>query len=214
MADRQRGVRSDALANRERILREGARLFRRHGVNVPLDAVAKAAGVGSATLHRHFSGRVDLVHCVLDAEADRLAARAAELQAVNRPEQALRAWVLELVQFSTSLRGLAALLAAHDADTTLEARHRSLTDACNRLLGAAQDDGHIRTTIDVGDLLKLAHGIAVASAGSADVAARLFDVVLDGLRTHATPAGPVTPRRPRSPVPADGRSPQGRRPPR
>ncbi|MFC8801117.1 TetR/AcrR family transcriptional regulator [Promicromonospora sp. NPDC057138] len=194
--ERQRGVRADALANRERILAAGARLFRQHGVNMPLDAVAKAAGVGSATLHRHFSGRVDLVHSVLDAEADRLAARAAELQSVNRPEQALRAWLLELVQFSTSFRGLATLLAANDADTTLEARHYSLTDACRRLLVAAQDTGHLRTTIDVGDLLKLANGIAVASAGSADVAARLFEVVMDGLQTPAPHDRPPPARRP------------------
>jgi AcrR family transcriptional regulator len=185
VADRQRGVRADALANRERILREGARLFRQHGVDVPLDAVAKAAGVGSATLHRHFSGRVDLVHSVLDAEADRLAARAAEPQSAKHPEQALQAWLLELIEFSTSLRGLAILLAANDADTTLEARHQSLTDACHRLLAAAQDNGRVRTTIDVGDLLKLANGIAVASAGSADAAARMFVVVMDGLRTQA-----------------------------
>lgn len=183
--ERQRGVRADALANRERILRAGAQLFRQHGVDVPLDEVAKAAGVGSATLHRHFNGRVDLVHCVLDAEAGQLAARATGLESVGHPDQALRAWLAELIQFSTSLRGLALLLAAADADTTLQARHRMLTDACRRLLVAAQDDGLVRTTIDVGDLLKLANGIAVASDGSAEVAARLLDVVMDGLRTHA-----------------------------
>jgi hypothetical protein len=49
---------------------------------------------------------------------------------------------------------------------------------------AHRGTGHLRTTIDVGDLLKLANGIAVASAGSADVTARLFEVVLDGLQNR------------------------------
>jgi AcrR family transcriptional regulator len=136
----------------------------------------------SATLHRHFSGRVALVHAVLDSEAGRLAARAVELSSRGQPEDALRVWLLELVRFSTSYRGLAVLLAANDADTTSESRHHALTDACRLLLTSAQADGRARTTIDAGDLLKLTHGIAVASAGSPDVASRLLDMVTDGLR--------------------------------
>jgi AcrR family transcriptional regulator len=159
-------------------------LFGERGVDLPLDEIAAAAGVGSATLHRHFSGRVALVHSVLDAEADRLATRAVELSAGVRPEQALRVWLLELVQFSMSFRGLAVLLAANDADTTLENRHHALTNACRRLLTSAQADQRIRTTIDASDLLKLAHGIAVASAGSPAMASRLLDLVTDGLRNH------------------------------
>jgi AcrR family transcriptional regulator len=65
-------------------------LFREHGVDLPLDEIAAAAGVGSATLHRHFSGRAELVHSVLDAEAGRLATRAIELSSRGHPEQALR----------------------------------------------------------------------------------------------------------------------------
>jgi AcrR family transcriptional regulator len=183
VADRQRRVRSDSVANRERILKTAARLFGERGVDVPLDELAAVAGVGSATLHRHFRGRVELVHAVLDAEADRLAARAEELLSRGEPQRALRAWLLELIQFTMSFRGLAVLLADHNADTTLEARHHALTDACRRLLVSAQADEGIRATIDVGDLLKLTHGIAVAAAGSVDVASRLLDLATDGLRT-------------------------------
>lgn len=186
MKDRQRRVRSDSLANRERILQTAARLFGKRGVDVPLDEIAAAAGVGSATLHRHFKGRVELVHSVLDAEADRLTARAAELLSDIRPEQALLAWLLELIRFSMSFRGLALLLAAHDADTTLEIRHHALSDACQRLLASAQAAEYIRSTIDAGDVLKLANGIAIAAAGSADVASRLLDVLTMGLRVQPT----------------------------
>lgn len=164
-----------------------ARLFEQRGVDVPLDEIAVAANVGSATLHRHFRGRVELVHAVLDTRADRLAVRSDQLLATSSTAQhALWEWLLELIGFTTSFRGLAVLLADHDADTTLEDRHRTLTAACVRLLTAAQAEGHIRPTVATGDLLKLAHGIAVAAAGSTTTAARMLDLLADGLRTPAT----------------------------
>jgi AcrR family transcriptional regulator len=161
-----------------------ARLFRKRGVDVPLDEVAAASGLGSATLHRHFQGRVDLVHAVLDAEAGRVAAGAARLLSERGPDQALRAWLSDLIRFSLSYRGLAVLLAAHDADTTLSGRHEMLTQACRQLLAAAQAGGSVRTTIDAGTLLRLAHGMAVAAAGSPGMARELADVLMDGLRAR------------------------------
>jgi AcrR family transcriptional regulator len=179
--DRKRRIRSDATANRERVIQAAARLFRERGVDVPLDEVAAAAGLGSATLHRHFRGRTDLVHAVLDAQAAQLADSADLLLAERGPDQALRAWLGDLIRFSMSYRGLAALLAAQDADTTLSTRHEALARACRQLLGTAQNSGHARTTIDAGGLLRLAHAIAVAAASSPDEAARLTNVVMDGL---------------------------------
>jgi AcrR family transcriptional regulator len=183
--DRKRRVRSDSLANRERIMQAAARLFADRGVDVPLDEIAEASGLGSATLHRHFQGRADLVHAVLDAEAARLAASAGHLPPGRDPAQALRAWLSDLIRFSMSYRGLAVLLAARDADTTLEARHEALTRACRQLLGAAQAGGRVSTAIDAATLLRLAHGIAVAAAGSADTASLLADVLMDGLQTRS-----------------------------
>jgi hypothetical protein len=121
------------------------------------------------------------VLAVLDAEAARLAARAGLPLADLDPEQALRAWLSDLIAFTMSYRGLAVLLAAQDADTTLEARHQALTGACQHLLAAAQAVGRVRADIDVVTVLRLAHGIAVAAAGSADMAVRLAEVMMDGL---------------------------------
>ncbi|WUI32473.1 TetR/AcrR family transcriptional regulator [Nocardia sp. NBC_00416] len=183
VTDRQRRVRSDSRANRDRIVDTATRLFGQRGVDVPLDEIAAAANVGSATLHRHFQGRVELVHAVLNTRADRLVAHSGRLLASSPTAQtALWEWLLELIGFTTSFRGLAVLLANHDADTTLEDRHRAVTSACARLLTAAQAEGYIRPDIVAGDLLKLAHGIAVAAAGSSAAAARLLDLLADGLR--------------------------------
>jgi AcrR family transcriptional regulator len=169
------------MANRDRILQVATRMFGEQGVEVSLDTIAMAAGVGSATLHRHFRGRLELVHAVLDGEADRLAARAGELSSSGRSGWALRAWLLELIAFIMSFRGLAILLADQGADTTLQARHRALTDACRRLLASSQAAGDVRATVDAGDLLKIAHGIAVAAGGSTETAGRLLNLVSTGL---------------------------------
>jgi AcrR family transcriptional regulator len=187
--DRKRRIRSDATANRERVVQAADRLFRERGVDVPLDEIAAASGLGSATLHRHFRGRDDLVHAVLDAQAAQLAASAGLLLSEHAPDRALRAWLRDLIRFSMSYRGLAVLLAASDADTTLGTRHEALTRACRQLLGAAQATGRARSTIDASALLRLAHAIAVAAAGSPDEATRLTDVVMDGL---LAPHGEVT----------------------
>lgn len=191
---RQRRVRSDSIANRERIVATAARLFTERGTGVPLDEIAVAADLGSATLHRHFRGRADLVHGVLDTEAAQLAARAGFLLSERDPGEALRAWLPEVITFSMSYRGLAVLLASDDADTTLEARHQALTIACEQLLTAAQACGQARSTIEAGTLLRLAHGIAIAAAGSPDMASCLAGVALDGLLTRPAETGPLLSR--------------------
>jgi AcrR family transcriptional regulator len=49
-----RTPRSDALDNRELILGAARALFAAEGLSVPMRVVARRAGVGPATLYRHF----------------------------------------------------------------------------------------------------------------------------------------------------------------
>ncbi|MCB0947563.1 MAG: helix-turn-helix transcriptional regulator, partial [Mycobacterium sp.] len=53
-AERSRPLRADAERNRERIVVAASRLFAEQGLSVPLEDVARAAGVGVATLYRRF----------------------------------------------------------------------------------------------------------------------------------------------------------------
>jgi AcrR family transcriptional regulator len=193
MTGKPRRVRADGVINRDRILSTAARMFAERGVDVPLDEIAAAAGVGSATLHRHFTGRLDLVHSVLDAEARRLAACAGELACPSDPAGALAGWLQRLIAFTASFRGLAVLLGGHQADTTLEERHRALRAAAQLLLNDCQAQGAVDADVTVGDLLKLANAISIASAGSAETAHRLLNIMMKGLPppTHATAVPPV-----------------------
>jgi AcrR family transcriptional regulator len=56
-----RRLRSDAAANRERILAAATIAVRRDGERVPMATIADEAGVGIGTLYRHYPTRPDLL---------------------------------------------------------------------------------------------------------------------------------------------------------
>ena len=55
-----------AAGNRRALLRAARDLFAQKGYNVPLSAIARAAGVGQAVLYRHFPRRLDLAFAVFE----------------------------------------------------------------------------------------------------------------------------------------------------
>ncbi|MGX1675504.1 TetR/AcrR family transcriptional regulator [Streptomyces sp. NPDC055400] len=57
-------MRADASRNRERILDAAREAIRDYGTNVPFNEVARRAGVGNATVYRHFTTRRELIHQV------------------------------------------------------------------------------------------------------------------------------------------------------
>jgi AcrR family transcriptional regulator len=67
-----RPLRADARANREALITAAVQLFGRVGPAAPYEDVAEAAGVGRATLYRHFPTREDLLVAIFDSSLDRL----------------------------------------------------------------------------------------------------------------------------------------------
>jgi AcrR family transcriptional regulator len=70
------GLRADAAGNRELILEAAREIFARHGIDVPMDRVARTAGVGAATLYRRFPTRDDLVFAVFEPKLEAYVAAA------------------------------------------------------------------------------------------------------------------------------------------
>jgi AcrR family transcriptional regulator len=87
-----RPMRADARRNYERIVATANELFTAHGADVPLDDVAKKAGVGAGTLYRHFPTREKLFEAVYRDEIEVLADRAYVLHEQLPPWEALEAW--------------------------------------------------------------------------------------------------------------------------
>jgi AcrR family transcriptional regulator len=67
-----RGARRDAARSRRAILDAAERLLTARGGAVPMYEVARAAGVGQATLYRHFSDKTALVAAVLEERLEHL----------------------------------------------------------------------------------------------------------------------------------------------
>ncbi|MER5889334.1 helix-turn-helix domain-containing protein [Streptomyces sp. NPDC001941] len=146
--------RADALRNRERIVAAAREMFVEHGPEVPFDEIARRAGVGNATLYRHFTDRAALVHEVVLSVLDRSTALA--LEAAEEEADAFAA-VRRFAHASVDERigALCPMLsgAFDQAHPELLACRDRLEAAVQRLFDAAQEAGRLRADVAVGDLM-------------------------------------------------------------
>ena len=178
-------LRADAQRNRERLLAAAETAFNARGAGASLDDIARAAGVGNATLYRHFPTRATLLEAVYDQRIAELCAAAAELADPAAPARALREWLRAVVAHVTDRRVLTdAFLAAYEGPAGIEppqvaAWHSAIFDAALPLLTAAQGAGAIRPDLSLIELMALT--AAVARAGDPAHAERFLDVLLEGI---------------------------------
>ena len=65
MAQLERPMRADAARNRARVLEVAYETFAADGLSVPIDEIARRAGVGAGTVYRHFATKEALFHAVV-----------------------------------------------------------------------------------------------------------------------------------------------------
>ncbi|KJS55042.1 transcriptional regulator [Streptomyces rubellomurinus subsp. indigoferus] len=179
-------LRADARRNRERILEAAVRAFAEKGADVPIDTIAKAAGVGSATLYRHFPTREALVEAAYRNELARVCDSAAVLLAELPPDRALRLWMDRFIGYLAAKQGMADALraaVASGADPFAESLDK-LSAAIGSLLRAGAEAGLLRSDVEPIDLGLSLAGVSLVtdSAAQRDRAGRLLDLILDGLR--------------------------------
>ncbi|MEU5275023.1 TetR/AcrR family transcriptional regulator [Streptomyces asoensis] len=181
-------LRSDAQRNRERIL-EVALAELTRCPDAPLSAIAKKAGVGQGTFYRNFPNREALVLEIYRHEMRQVADSAVQLLDELPPDLALRAWMDRLAEFAMTKAGLADAirLATSAPGGPAKPAHTPVTDAAATLLRANDAAGTIRPGMTPDDLV-LAIGGLWQMAPTDDWrprAARLLDLVMDGLRAGA-----------------------------
>lgn len=178
----EKALRADGRRNRERILAAAEELIAQEGANVSLEAIARRAGVGSATLHRHFASRGALLEAVFRDGVTQLCAHAAE-QAGREPGAELVAWLEELTVYAATHRGLAAaLLAAPDGIVPEQVCCTALVrDALDGLVARATAAGELKPGVCTGDLLLLSNAIGAATEAEPDTAVRLLRLATSGL---------------------------------
>ena len=149
-------------------------------------AIAREAGVGIATLYRHFPTRESLVEAVYRDQVVRLTGGARELLAAESPDRALRRWMDLFGDWIATKRGmLDTMLSLIESGDLPHARTREeLLAAVDLILEAGRSSGDLRTDVSAEEVVALIIGVFTVAhqAGRADEAARLLDVVLDGLR--------------------------------
>jgi AcrR family transcriptional regulator len=185
-----RVLRADARRNVELLIAAARAAFAAEGANAPLDDIARAAGVGSGTLYRHFPTRLALLEAVYRDSVERLCAEGERLAATEPPTEALLDWLRGFVVVVSEKRGLAAALSD-------EGRAQSLFGECHAMINAtgaalldrAKDAGAVRSEVPLGDLLKMAKAFANAAETSPEgsaLAERLLVLSMDGLRPRTS----------------------------
>lgn len=183
--------RADAQRNIDALLAAAKEEFAAHGVDVSVRAIAARAGVGTATLYRHFPLRSDLIAAVFRREVDDCAAEAPRLAASHDPDQALALWLRRYTKFLVAKRGLAAAL--HSGDPAFSALpgyfSEHLGPALRMLLEGAVAAGAVRDGIDPLDLLGAIANLCIPPPGTDDPARAdlMVELLIDGLRYGATP---------------------------
>ncbi|MET9391401.1 helix-turn-helix domain-containing protein [Streptomyces sp. NPDC006624] len=190
--------RADALRNRERIVAAAREMFVEHGAEVPLDEVARRAGVGNATVYRNFPDRDALVREVVCSVMDRLV-RAAE-QALAESGDAFGA--LEHFAHTAVDERISALCPM--VSSTFDRNHPDLEAARLRverlaaeIMDRAKAAGQLRDDVELGDVMI---GLAQLSRPPAGTECLLVDrfvhrhlqLFLDGMRAPAPSVLPGT----------------------
>src|SRR6476469_6346470 len=157
----RRHPRADALRNRERVLTAAREAFATEGPSVSLDEIARRAGLGPGTLHRHFPTKRALLAAVIAASLGSMADAAHDHLA------------------------LAAVFTTPDeiSDAAREAGIR-LTANMRVLLHRAQEDGAVRPDIDIDELHAIIAGVLTIEQRLPSPASRGrgIRVIVDGLR--------------------------------
>jgi AcrR family transcriptional regulator len=194
-----RGVRADARRNLDALLEAAKAVFAASGVDAPVREIAARAGVGIATVYRHFPQRSDLVAAVFRREVDACAAAATPLAREHEPGEALARWLRRYTSFIATKRGLAASL--HSGDPAFDGLpayfRQNLEPALQLLLDAAVTAGQIRDDVEPYELLRAVGNLSITGGEDGAVhSGRMVELLIDGLRYGARArAGPSEKKR-------------------
>ena len=186
-----RELRADARRNRERVLRTAQQVFATEGLGVSLDEIARRAGVGPGTVHRHFPAKEALYLAVAADQLQQLAAQAKALAASDDPAAALFTLMSQMMATGAENATVKSALAAAEFDVRTAAPDvaADLTRHTADLLSRAQAAGAVRDDLSAEELMALVAGAfaAIRHAGaetSPERSAHIVQVILDGLRSQ------------------------------
>jgi AcrR family transcriptional regulator len=180
-------LRADAARNRERVLAAARAAVVAGDASLPLNEIARRAGVGVGTVYRHFPTRQALLEAVAGEPLELLLEQARAAAAEPDPLRGLDRLVRAAVAVETGNAGFAEVLGAPGAaEEATAARKAELAASAERVLARARAAGVVRPDLDAGDVQRLVCGVGYAARlGDGDPgerAERYTDLLIAGMR--------------------------------
>jgi AcrR family transcriptional regulator len=182
-----RPQRADARSNRARILEVADAVFGEGGESASTEEVARRAGVGIATVFRHFPTKAALLEAVLVRRLGGLREQAEALLDAADPGAALFGFFAHVVADAATKIAIGEALLDAGGDPEGEAMRAAgeLEQAVGALMRRAQDAGAVRGDVALPEFYALLIGTSRAAAHARlddDVRDRALAIVFDGLR--------------------------------
>jgi AcrR family transcriptional regulator len=202
MATTERPLRADAERNRQRILAAAAEVFAERGLEVSLDDIAHAAGVGVGTVYRRFPSKDDLVDALFESKIGAVEAAAHAALAIEDPWDGFAHFLREACRLHAQDSAMKDVLLAGECGRERVAHARSrIAPLAMQVVKRAQDAGALRADLGAFDMPMMQLMVATAAQRTRDVTPdywqRMVTILLDGLRAHRDDVTPM-------PVPALG----------
>jgi AcrR family transcriptional regulator len=182
--------RRDFEQNREVILRAADDVFTELGVSASIATIARRAGVGSATIYRHFPNREALVSAVFELRVLAYSEAIENAQLLPDPEAAFRATIHAMVDLQSRDRSFREIIGGQDEIPLELPGFERLGLALLGALQSAKRANVVREDVTNEDILLLllaTEGIAMPTgAQSATAMRRLVDLALDGFSNKRT----------------------------
>ncbi|MGC7258508.1 TetR/AcrR family transcriptional regulator [Mycobacteroides abscessus subsp. abscessus] len=179
-----RPLRADAARNRARVLEVAYQTFAEEGLGVPIDEIARRAGVGAGTVYRHFPAKEDLYRAIAEDRMGSVIDKGRELLAAVHPGEALFEFLRSMMDWGGTDQGLVDALSGAGIDVQALIPHieESFYAVLGDLLRAAQQAGTVRSDVGVHEVKALLVGCQAMQSYNKDVSRQVTDVVFDGLR--------------------------------
>jgi AcrR family transcriptional regulator len=183
-----RALRADARRNREQVLRTAQQLFAAQGLGISLDEIARRAGVGPGTVHRHFPTKEALYLAVAIDRIRQLVAEGEALTVTDDPA-ALFTLLSRMMASGAENAAVKSALTAAEFDLRNAAPDAAadLTRQVAHLLDRAHRAGVVRHDVTADEVMAIVAG-AFAAIRHADAdtsrerSAHIAQIILDGLR--------------------------------
>ena len=171
MTNEGAGLRVDAERNRQRIIATAREMFAERGIDVPMEDIARRAGVGVGTLYRRYPTRADLVIAAFEAKMTAYAEAARDALADPDPWSGFCGYVERICAMQAGDRGFTTVLTmSFPTAKRFEAdRDRGFADF-SALVDRAKAAGRLRADFVTEDLPMVLLANAGVLAATADAA--------------------------------------------